>query len=101
MNRTKILMVIGALAIAGGVSAQTVLQPNPVQPLKMQAMPGNAMQMRTMPTDKTANWFPEMEQMEKRIAQLEAQVAQSNQQMALLRAEIGKLSREESGDKGE
>lgn len=86
MKITKSFAPVVALAVAGGVSAQSILTP------KADA----TMRMQTMPNGKNVDWFPKMTQMESRIVQLETQIEQSNQQMALLHAEISKHDHKES-----
>jgi hypothetical protein len=72
MKITGSLILLGALAVAGGVSAQAVLRPVQVQNVQAQTAP---------------DWFPEMTAMKKRVGELEAQLAAANQQVAQLRGE--------------
>jgi hypothetical protein len=89
MKITKSLVLIVALAVAGGVSAQSILTPKA----------DTSMRMQTMPNGTNPDWFPKMTRMENRIVQLETQIEQSNEQMALLRAEIGKHDHKETDHK--
>jgi hypothetical protein len=89
MKITKSLVLIVALSVAGGVSAQSILTPKADRAMRAQAMPNG----------KNVDWFPKMTQMENRIVQLETQLAQSNEQITLLRAEIGKHDHKESDHK--